>query len=267
MSSRDRSGFTMIELLVVAVLGTVLLLAAYETLITNQRVYTAHSLNMEGREALRASTQVLSGELREISVDGGDLLDMGDDFITIRSVGAVAFVCVPDYATSPPTLRVREVRGRTFPDDSVLVLADNDPEIRDDDVWLRGTVSSTSSGTSCPDGEPGRDLVIQGLGTTDSVRVGGPLRVFRRYTYSLTTIDDESYLARQRPGGPVNPVVGPLGDPSREGLSFEYFDATGAPVTSPSAVEWIQITARTPAHSVGGREVSDSLVVRVRPRN
>lgn len=257
----------MVELLIVAVLGTLILMAAYETLLTNRQAYTAHSLNMQGQEALRASTQVLTGELREISVDGGDLLDMGDDFITIRSVGAVAFVCEPDYDGSPPKLLVREVRGSVLGGDSLLVLADNDPEVRADDVWLRGTVSSTSSGT-CPDGESGRDLTVQGLGTADSVRVGGPVRVFRRYTYSLTTYEGESFLARQRPGGSLNPVVGPLGGDGRQGLTFEYFDGSGSTTATPSNVEWIQITVRTPPYTVGGgREISDSLVVRVRPRN
>lgn len=269
MSARDKRGFTLVELIVVAVLGTVILLAGYSTLITNRRAYTVQRARVQGQQTLRTSADVLMGELREISLDGGDLLNIGDDFVELRAVRGFGFVCKVDYSQTPPLFRTRLLHGVISATDSAVVFAENDPELEDDDAWLSGHVTSAGpSGTSCPSGDPAWRVYVDDLGTTDSVRVGAQIRGFQRFKYGLRALDRESYLSRERPDGTVEPVVGPLGDPSRQGLEFEYFDETGAPVAAPADVEWIRVILRTPLYPVGGgRTISDSLVVQVHPRN
>ncbi|NNM03492.1 MAG: prepilin-type N-terminal cleavage/methylation domain-containing protein, partial [Gemmatimonadetes bacterium] len=85
MNVQGRRGFTLVELLVVLVLGTFILLATYQTLATNTRVYAANSARTLGQQALRAGVAVLSGELREISPREGDLIEMGPDSLRIRA--------------------------------------------------------------------------------------------------------------------------------------------------------------------------------------
>lgn len=268
MNTPDRRGFTLVELIVVAVLGMVVLLAGYSTLVTNRRAYTVQRVRVQGQQALRAASDVLAGELREISVGGGDLLAIGDDFVEIRAVRGFGFVCETDYASTPPFFRIRLLTGTVGESDSVVVHADNDPDLREDDRWLSGFVSSVSSAAACPDGNEGPAMNIEDLGGSDTVRVGAQIRAYQRFTYGLQTFEGEDFLVRERPDGAVEPVVGPLGDASRKGLEFEYFDETGAPAASASEVEWIRITLRTPLSGVGGgREISDSLVVQVHPRN
>lgn len=268
MSTSDSAGFTLVELIVVAVLGAVVLLAGYTTLLTNRRAYTVQRVRVQSQQALRSAADVLSGELREISVDGGDLLDIGDEFVEIRAVRGFGLVCETDYASSPPFFRVRLLSGTMGKNDSVVVHADNDPDLREDDRWLSGIVSNVQSPAPCPDGSDHPAMNIKDLSTADTVRVGAPIRAHQRFIYGLRAYDGENFLAREWPDGTVEPVVGPLGDASRKGIEFEYFDELGAPVASPSDVEWIRITLRTPLSGVGGgRELSDSLVVQVHPRN
>ena len=45
--NRDRRGFTLTELIVVTVLGALLIMAALQVLITNQRTYTAQSAQIQ----------------------------------------------------------------------------------------------------------------------------------------------------------------------------------------------------------------------------
>ena len=98
--------------------------------------------------------------------------------------------------------------------------------------------------------------------------MGAPIRAYELHTYQLMTINDKSYLAQRKGDGTPQPVVGPLGGPTRKGLSFEYFDASGNTTTVPADVTWIEVTLRTPISNVGqGRAVQDSMVVRVHPRN
>ena len=46
--TRHRKGFTLVEMIVVIVLGSLVLLAAFTVLITNQRTYTAQNAVIQG---------------------------------------------------------------------------------------------------------------------------------------------------------------------------------------------------------------------------
>ena len=76
-TERTSSGFTLIEVLVVVVLGAVILASAINVLATNQRTHLSLSTKVQMQQALRAGIEVLPGELREISVREGDLVSMG----------------------------------------------------------------------------------------------------------------------------------------------------------------------------------------------
>ncbi|HUF75760.1 MAG TPA: prepilin-type N-terminal cleavage/methylation domain-containing protein, partial [Longimicrobiales bacterium] len=69
--TRDRRGFTLVELLVVVVLGSLVLMAALQVLITNQRTYAAQNAVITSQQSTRIALEVLVNELRELSPSGG----------------------------------------------------------------------------------------------------------------------------------------------------------------------------------------------------
>jgi prepilin-type N-terminal cleavage/methylation domain-containing protein len=273
MNSHPRRGFTLVELLVVLVLGTILLLATYQILGTNTRVFAANTARAQGQQTLRAGVDILSGELREISTIGGDLLEMGRDSLTIRAQRTFGLVCAVDYTGSPPTVTSFRV-GPTFEvGDSIFVFHDNNVNLSSDDEWFGGTVSAVVSGTACS-GSLSQTLSIPMLGTTasalppDSVRVGAPIRGFQTITLGEYTFDGEIFLGRRVDGASdPDPLVGPLLD--YRGLTFRYFDSRGQLTTVDTLVAQIEITLRykSDMKTFQSVPVSDSVVVRVYPRN
>ena len=127
----------MIELLVVTVLGGLVLMAAMQILITNQRTYTAQNAVIQGQQSNRMALELLFNELREVSPSVGDLLAMSSDSVRVRLMRKFSRVCQMDYTfpTGQPTSVVLNLQGRRFEvGDSVFVFADNDEKDDDDDV-------------------------------------------------------------------------------------------------------------------------------------
>ncbi len=269
MSAGDRKGFTLVELLVVVILGGFVLAATYQTLVTNQRTFTIQAAEIQGQQTLRAGMEVLSGELREISPPEGDLLAMSEDSVRIRVMRAFGVAC--DTATSgTPNLTVKRVGQWFSAGDSAFTFIDGDPERRSDDDWRSTRVMAVDTTTTCGSGPDEAQLVtLAGLAGADTVLPGSPLRVFEQYSYGLRDWDGQPFLVRQAPGGPVQPVVGPLDETVSDPLKFEYLNENGSVTADPLEVAQIQITLKTSsdARDVQGDLVRDSLTLRVHTRN
>ena len=93
MNTQRRAGFTLIELIVVTVLGSLVVASALQILIINQRTYTAQSARIQGQQANRAALDILTNELREISGAGGDIVTMTSDSVGIRSMRKFGLTC------------------------------------------------------------------------------------------------------------------------------------------------------------------------------
>jgi prepilin-type N-terminal cleavage/methylation domain-containing protein len=268
MSARANRGFTLVELLVVVVLGALLVAAVSQVLITNSRIFTVNNAQIQGQQIMRAGVDVLFGELREISIPGEDLVVMDTDQLGIRSQRAFGLVCDTDYSVSPETLTVVRVGSGFRAGDSITLYADNDPEGIDDDVWLAKAIGSVSPTANCG-GREAQILTIPDLASTgDTVRVGAPVRAFDRFTYGSFVIDGETYLGRQARGASEpDPLVGPI-LPSG-GVVFRYLDAREQVTTVSTEVLQIEVTLRyeSEARRVSGQRVSDSIVTRIHPRN
>jgi prepilin-type N-terminal cleavage/methylation domain-containing protein len=268
MNERARDGFTLVELLVVVVLGALLVIAVSQVLITNSRIYTVSNAQIQGQQIMRAGTDVLFGELREISISGEDLEVMDPDQLVIRSQRAFGLVCDTDYSISPEELTVVTVGNSFRPGDSIFVFADNDPQRTADDVWLARTVQSVDASAVCG-GRPAQVLTIPDLALSgDTVRVGAPVRAFDRFMYGAFVIDGETYLGRQARGdSPPDPLVGPIVPAA--GVVFRYLDAQEQVTTVSAEVAQIEVTLRyeSEARRAGGEKVGDSVVARIYPRN
>jgi prepilin-type N-terminal cleavage/methylation domain-containing protein len=273
MSANCRRGFTLVELMVVVVLGSILVMATYQVLATNTRVYAVNNARVQGQQALRGGIDILSGELREISTRGGDLISMQDQSLTIRAQRPFGLACAVDYSVSPPEITAFRVGPAFQAGDSVFVFHDNDPDRASDDEWFGGIVTSVDTTANCG-GSPAQILSLPFLATTatasppDSVRVGAPVRGFEIFTYGEVDVGGEPYLGRWSRLTPSPDIlVGPL-VPS-QGLGFRYLDSMGRVTTVDTLVAQIEMTIRyqSALRDFRSEPVSDSILVRVYPRN
>ena len=264
----DRRGFTLVELIVVTVLGALLIMASLEILITNQRTYTAQTAQIQGQQATRAAVDVLFNELREISAQGGDLLALSSTSLTVRTMRKFGVVCLIT-AASPPVIRALQVGDWFEEKDSVFIFADNNTSISSDDAWIAAQVTSVDTTVTCGT-VPAQNLSFSGQAlkfTTNIVQTGAPMRSYTRYRYGLITYDGDPYLGRTDISGNVVPMVGPL--KASNGVSFVYMDSIGGVTTTSTRVRQIQVTIRTSSpvrNSVGGT-VSDSITATIYTRN
>lgn len=272
--TRDRKGFTLVELLVVAVLGSLVVLAALQVLITNQRTYTAQNAVINGQQATRVALDVLSNELREVSPAGGDILMMSQDSLRVRLMRKFSVVCATDYSgigLGNFALTVLNFPGRQFAaNDSVFIFADNDEGRESDDVWIKTSIGQVAASTCPQDGAAATELRFGGLAAlfmTDSVGLGAPVRSFDQYTFGMTTYGGDPYLGRRQRAAAWVPIAGPL--QASNALEFVYRDALGAITSTPTDVRQIVARVRSGSGVVNsiGVAVTDSITAWVYARN
>ena len=274
---RDRRGFTLVELLVVTVLGALVLAAALQVLVTNQRTYSAQNAAITGQQSTRIALEVLFNELRQVSPAGGDILMMSGDSIRVRMMRKFSRACdVTGLTGGTPTLIAVDIGPVDFAaGDSAFVFADNDERDDDDDAWVPANVTQVGTGV-CPQDAllalppPARILRFAGQGalfTADSVRIGAPIRSYTTVRFAMTTLLGEAYLGRGEGTGALTPVAGPLRP--GVGLQFVYRDALGNVTSTPTDVRQIVVRIRSESNVLNslGEMVSDSITAWVYTRN
>lgn len=253
-----RAGFTLIELIVVMVVGALLLAASYEALIVQNRSYRATGAMIQGQDALRVALGVLETELRETAsiggtdIGGSDILMASPDSVRIRAPRKLGFVC----SVSPSDLSVIAwAEGELFePNEGVLIFVENDMTTYTDDRWDTGLLSNANGNTTTcltsPTGEADQKLFFT-LNILVGVEPGAPIRSFEEMTYGLYDFGGEWGLGRLDTDGTLHYLVGGLAGPG-QGLTFEYFDETGASTLDPTAIEYLEIGVQTAPHPGSG---------------
>lgn len=272
--TRDRRGFTLIELLVVTVLGALVLMAALQVLVTNQRTYTAQNAAISGQQSTRMALEVLFNELRQVSPAGGDILMMSADSLRVRMMRKFSRACdVSVLGGGNPRMIVLDPGPVDFATgDSVFIFADNDEKDDDDDTWISASVTQVGLGVCTQDLlTPAIELRFNGQGAlfdADSVRVGAPVRSFVPVSFGLTTpYYGDVYLGRGEGNAAVTPVAGPLR--AGTGIEFVYRDALGAVTATPADVRQIVVRVRSGSNVLNslGEPVTDSITAWVYTRN
>jgi Tfp pilus assembly protein PilW len=252
------------------VLGSLVVMAVYQVLLTNQRTYTAQNAQITAQQTVRAATDVLSGELRELSLKGTDILAIGSDSLKVRAVRKFGLVCATDIANGK--VDVIKFGSWISVEDSVVLYAENKTTTASDDSWIKGRVTARDTTVTCGTRSAQR-LTIPAITTAasgashDTVRVGAPVRTYTLYTYGLYTLDGAPYLGRKDSGGTASALVGPL--QSTTGLAFRYLDTLNAVTATIANIAQIEITLRTTSTVRGplGGYVADSVTTRVALRN
>ena len=113
--SRTRRGFTMVELLVALVLLGLVSAALYRVLVNNQRLYFAQTQRIDLSQNIRAATNILPAEFRELDAFDQDIIAMSSDSIQIRAMRWLSFVCKAPVLAGVNAGIQMTIRGGTVP--------------------------------------------------------------------------------------------------------------------------------------------------------
>ncbi len=120
---------------------------------------------------------------------------------------------------------------------------------------------------------PEAAIQIDTLATLANLEVGGPVHLFRRTAYGLSTSDGRWWLSRREGAGAWEILTGPMLSPNNGGLTFKYYDQNDAETTDPTLVTRVDFTLRSESHgrvsTVGqtGGVLEDSVTTTVFLRN
>lgn len=266
---RERDGYTVIEMMLVAIVGAVLLLSIYGFLVTQQRVATIQAAEVDSQQSARAGMDILATELRSLSATGGDILLMDDDSISMRVMRNFGIACAVSYS---PTFVTVARNGAWFSSlDSVFVYADGDEDVALDDVWIADQAGTVDTTQTCGT-QPAQRIPLPGAAAAfvaDSVRVGAPVRSYEHVSIGVGLYGGKQYLGRWGPWSSFLPLVGPIDASSGPALRLDYLDIAGNPTTVPTDVYRIDvmIRAESAVERPNGNPVSDSLNFSVFARN
>ena len=300
-----RNGVTLAELAVVLALlgligGTIGL-----TLVRQQRFYRGATELLHAREGVRDATELLSTDIRGMSVADTVRL-LADSAIEFFANIGSSVVCQAAGGTGVGLPGASSGRGVTLtafltnPDTGDIALFYRD-SLEGAGQWERHGIASfgvRSLAVTCPSTSVfarGSDADSRGSGfylvlstpLSAHVKAGAPVRFIRRGRYSLYHASDGSwYLGYRRCNavgasacGAIQPLSGPYrgysSNRGKTGLLFEYFDESGSALASsasPLALARIDITARSEGRQrilVEGRVTipSDSATVAIATRN
>lgn len=274
-----RDGFSMIELLLVLVLGMMLLGAAFQTMTQQEEAYGLFNAVAGTQADTRLGVELLTAELREVSANGSDLVLATPDSFRIRALRKFALICLTDKNNKKFT--VTQIGADPFvAGDSLVIYVDQDSLTAKDDIWQRDVVSQVTSASSCgstlglslPQLLPGgtlRQLSLPGAGLRfDSIFPGAPIRSYQNLLYRVGEWQGEKVLERVV-GTDAAPMFGPLSD--TDGFVVAYFDTLGTELTSfplstadRESVSRLRIELRAERRAGGpGRTHTDSLITEI----
>ncbi|UCF20838.1 MAG: prepilin-type N-terminal cleavage/methylation domain-containing protein [Gemmatimonadota bacterium] len=242
-------GFTLVEVLIALTLTGIVVAGTLQALSAQKKFYARQARILDARHAMRASTTILSSELREVSAASGDLYSVSRDSVAFRSTVGFGVICRVSASTG--SLALTQVSGhlRLELADSLLVFVERTQQ-DGDDSWRALAVSgiSTGGGGCAERGSSERVLTVSG--DLSGIWVGAPARLFRAYVFKLFEMDGRWWLGRRKRGSSLDyvPVAGPLAPPGSSGLRLTYFRGDGAATVNPTQVVRVSIDVRAPTN-------------------
>lgn len=300
-SSRVRRGFTLTELLVVIVLLAIVGSVLTRTLAKQQQFYRGTSDVMELRTQLRQAAAAMAADVRQISGVGGDFAagDMRDSSFDFRQTYGTGIICsiaggrasigLPATGRLSSGAQLTSWVSTPAVGDSILAFSQDSSKSSAFDRWTpyritgfaanAGNLCGVNPFTSATDIAPSYTVSL-GTALVDSVKVGSPVRFFRRVHYSLYQSSDGNwYLGYCSPScgvSAISAIAGPFlpyAGGGTGGLKLAYIDSTGAATTTPANVRRIQVTlrgqTRSPVNISGYKTqtITDSVQFTVAIRN
>jgi prepilin-type N-terminal cleavage/methylation domain-containing protein len=242
--SLSRRGFTLVELLVAAVISGVLAILIGGLVGATASRLRDRSERMALEQSLRVSLGAAVALLEPLGADSGagpDLSQTGPGSFVARSVRATGVLC----AATPTLVHVRAggqwwraVRGLIAGRDSLLVAT-----ISGADRWVPAPLLGAPASGACPDGAPAW-LLPTTLSPAVAAQVGSgsPLRAFEPVEFRIYASGSASWigLRQLQTGETIQPLAGPF-PPS--GLNLAYTDSYAMPASG-SAVAQVVVQVR-----------------------
>jgi prepilin-type N-terminal cleavage/methylation domain-containing protein len=274
-TTRDPRGFTMIEVIVSLVVGMIVLGSVVQLLIVQGRGYRKQREQVDVRETAREAAGLLSWDLRQAAVAGSSFAVMGSNAVTIRAFRGLGTVCAKHALLARYGLWKTGGNIQATVDDTALVYQIGRGQWNKLKITAVGTPAAMGV-TACvwPGARP-PDMVVEFAvtATTDTsyIKVGAPLRTFRRVQYAEYQQNNRWWLGRKvGAAASYELLTGPLLAPASNGLAFTYYDTLGAVTANPAAVGSVAFTLRTESFkntiSTGSQYEHDSVTTKVAVR-
>jgi len=273
-----RCGVTLAELVVVLAMLGLIGSTVGLSLVRQQRFYRGATELLRAREGVRDAMELLSTDIRGMSVADTVRLLADSAIEFFANVGSSVVCDAPGgTAVGLPGLSPRRANALTSfliqPDTGDIAVFHRD-SIEDVSEWETHRINRLAArpiGSTCPPSSrfggqaaaavDGAGFLLE-LATplSSHVGAGAPVRFTRRGRYSLYRASDGNwYLGYRRCNavapstcGAIQPLSGPYrgysSDPRTTGLLFEYFDRAGTPLesdASPLGLARVDITARS----------------------
>jgi prepilin-type N-terminal cleavage/methylation domain-containing protein len=244
-----RAGFTLLELMIALVIGSVLMIAVFGVMIRHSTEFRTQRETVDVRQTLRGAAVILTTELQGASASRGDLYAISAESLAVRSFRSTGAIC----GTSTKRYGVAQAAGSfgSTADDSALISKTSSAvwnPVKVDVVW---TNPGSPYVATCPSwsGSPVPPTVIEihvgAAADTAGLGVGSVVRGFQKTVYKLAQVNGRWWLTRRVGSAATYDIVtGPLRSDTDSGLVFRYYNAAGAVTATPSAVARVAIILR-----------------------
>lgn len=282
---RNTRGFTLVELMVVVIMMAIVGGATVRMLVNTQRLSRDQAERVGLQSNLRTGAFLVPSELAEVGINttASDLLLMGANAVQYRAMRGAGVSC----QVSPTEIRLWDVPEMPYYGirpmttinnrDRILIFAEVDPNIPDDDMWIDRQLTGVAPSTCA--GRPAIALTFADISAATpngivDVMVGSPVRSYEVMRLESFTANGQLWLgARSVSAGEValQPVLGPL---AANGFQLEYLDGNGNPTAAATAVRAVRVTLRGLTQAAVSRGLGqanmvaqDSLVAMIALRN
>ncbi|HEU4747234.1 MAG TPA: prepilin-type N-terminal cleavage/methylation domain-containing protein [Gemmatimonadaceae bacterium] len=274
--SSNRRGFSLLELIISMVMALVIMGSVVQVMIVQGRGYRKQREMVDTRDTSRQAAALLAWDLRQSVIGEAPFASLGANAVAIRSPRAVGTICAKHATLARYGVWKSAGTFLATDSDTAVVYAIGRDKWRKLKITAVGTPTAMEVPACAWPGARPPDIVVEFAvrfkTDTSWIRIGAPLRTFRRVEYGEYEANGRWWLGR-RVGAAASyeQLTGPLLAPASNGLKFTYYDTLGFETVDPGAIGSVEFTLRTESYkktNVGTNWTyqRDSLTTRVAVR-